>query len=82
MKKTSEQKLNNILNDLIQISNLDTIKSGILLVGPEGGFTVEEVKKAISYGFSSFGLGPRRLKSETAALIAAALVMDKMGELS
>ncbi|MCH8872095.1 RNA methyltransferase, partial [candidate division KSB1 bacterium] len=56
-------------------------KSGILCIGPEGGFTNEEIDLANSYGFSTFGLGPRRLRTETAALVAASLVLDRVGEL-
>jgi len=57
-------------------------KSGIVCIGPEGGFTEEEVAFALAHGYAIFGIGPRRLRSETAALVAATLILDKMGELS
>lgn len=49
-----------------------------LLVGPEGGFTKEEIQLAESHSFKSFSLGQARLKTETAALygtISAELII-------
>ena len=40
-------------------------------VGPEGGFTDEEVGQARSAGWTAVGLGPRILRVETAALVLA-----------
>lgn len=40
-----------------------------LLVGPEGGFREDEVRRAISAGFSPVSLGEHRLRTETAALV-------------
>ncbi len=45
----------------------------LLLVGPEGGFTVEEEEAARVAGFTAVSIGPRILRTETAA--AAALAM-------
>jgi 16S rRNA (uracil1498-N3)-methyltransferase len=47
----------------------------LILVGPEGGFTDEEVRLAGGEGFISISLGPRRLRSETAALSAMSWVV-------
>ena len=46
-----------------------------ILTGPEGGFTDEELRQATLCGYKPVSLGPRRLRSETAALAAAATVM-------
>lgn len=45
-------------------------KGGSLLVvfGPEGGFTVQEVEKLLENGFITCGLGPRILRTETAPM--------------
>src|SRR5262249_11564549 len=43
-----------------------------LAVGPEGGFTEEEVGHARAAGWRVVGLGPRTLRVETAALVLAA----------
>jgi 16S rRNA (uracil1498-N3)-methyltransferase len=52
-----------------------------LLVGAEGGFTAEEAEAAVAAGFSLVGLGPRILRSETAAIVAVALVQAALGAL-
>lgn len=55
----------------------DAIESGedsIVVVGPEGDFSVEEVKAALSQGFQSVSLGKSRLRTETAALVAVHLM--------
>ena len=48
-------------------------RSVTLLVGPEGGFAPSEVANARECGFEVVGLGPRILRSETAAIVAVAL---------
>ena len=45
-----------------------------VLVGPEGDFSREEVALAESMGFRSVSLGKSRLRTETAALVAAHLM--------
>jgi 16S rRNA (uracil1498-N3)-methyltransferase len=48
-------------------------KSITLAVGPEGGFTDEEVAAAVAAGWQTVDLGPRTLRVETAAIALAAL---------
>lgn len=51
----------------------DVYKHGgdvLILIGPEGDFSEEEVKLAIQNGFSPITLGESRLRTETAALVA------------
>ena len=43
-------------------------------MGPEGGFTDEEVALAIAQGWQAVDLGPRTLRVETAAVALAAQV--------
>jgi 16S rRNA (uracil1498-N3)-methyltransferase len=52
-----------------------TERPGGLLVtsGPEGDFVQDELEGAIAAGFVAVGLGPNRLRSETAAIAALAL---------
>ena len=45
-------------------------EDALVLIGPEGDFSEEEVKKAIANGFQSISLGKSRLRTETAALVA------------
>lgn len=54
---------------LYKILNQDlTNKSIILMVGPEGGFELDEVNKLVDSGFIRVSLGKRILRSETAAI--------------
>jgi 16S rRNA (uracil1498-N3)-methyltransferase len=46
-------------------------KTVLVLVGPEGDFTAEEVKHAIDHGFTAITLGGNRLRTETAGLYVA-----------
>lgn len=54
----------------------------VALIGPEGGFTVDEVTVARQYGFSTVNLGPRILRTETAAIVLTSIVRYSLGELN
>jgi 16S rRNA (uracil1498-N3)-methyltransferase len=54
--------------------NYSPSASVILLVGPEGGFSNQEVEIMKSAGAKIITLGPHRLRAETAAIVAAAQV--------
>jgi 16S rRNA (uracil1498-N3)-methyltransferase len=47
-------------------------RDAVLAIGPEGGFTDEEVEEAREAGWRVVGLGPRILRIETAAVVLAA----------
>jgi 16S rRNA (uracil1498-N3)-methyltransferase len=53
-----------------------------ILVGPEGGYTTEEAQNAQAAGVKLVTLGPRILRTETASLVLAALVLYERGDLS
>jgi len=46
----------------------------IVAVGPEGGFTLDELRQFTDFGFKGFSLGPQRLRTETAAIASLAIV--------
>jgi 16S rRNA (uracil1498-N3)-methyltransferase len=52
-----------------------------LFVGPEGGFDPREVELARASGVRPVSLGPRILRTETAALVLITLAMNALGEL-
>jgi len=52
------------------------------MVGPEGGFSNEEMEMAEKEGFISVSLGHRILRAETAAITMVALVQYEWGDLS
>lgn len=52
-----------------------------LLIGPEGGLTEEEIAQARSNNFQPWRLGPRVLRTETAAIAGITLLQSVMGDL-
>jgi 16S rRNA (uracil1498-N3)-methyltransferase len=52
------------------------------LIGPEGGWSEQELALAALRGVTFFGLGPRTLRTETAAIAAATLFQFLAGDLS
>lgn len=52
-----------------------------VLVGPEGGLTEEEQERAVAAGFIGVRVGPRVLRTETAALAALTLLQREFGDL-
>ena len=61
-------------HDLFDIINNDKDNENItVLVGPEGDFSIEEVKLAIENGYESISLGQSRLRTETAGLLAVTM---------
>ena len=53
-----------------------------ILIGPEGGFTDEEVKLANDNGYTSISLGPRILRTETAGPACIAIAQSLWGDLA
>ena len=53
----------------------------MLLVGPEGGLSEHERNLAARVGFMGLKLGPRILRTETAALVALSLLQSQWGDL-
>lgn len=54
------------------ISENNKVQEGVtIMIGPEGDFSIDEVKDAIRNGFTPVSLGKSRLRTETAALYAA-----------
>jgi 16S rRNA (uracil1498-N3)-methyltransferase len=51
-----------------------TDQDAVLLIGPEGDFTTEELSYAVEAGFIPVSLGPSRLRTETAGIVGAVLL--------
>lgn len=65
-----------------QMRQLDVPSAGVrLLIGPEGGFTDTEVFAAEEVGFQTALIGPRVLRTETAALAAVTALQAIYGDL-
>jgi 16S rRNA (uracil1498-N3)-methyltransferase len=56
-------------------------KQIVIAVGPEGGFAPDEVEAARQRDFITVGLGPRILRTETAALVTLAILGFALGDL-
>ena len=65
-----------IMNVLRSASPVETVA---VLIGPEGGFTDQEIEAAARYGYEIVSLGIRRLRAETAAITAAAAISLSLG---
>jgi 16S rRNA (uracil1498-N3)-methyltransferase len=72
-----DEKANTIKHDLQNI-NGNKIH---LIIGPEGGFDPNEIEKLKEIGASIVTLGPRILRTETAGLVAAAVILYELGDL-
>lgn len=66
---------------LVDIAFDPGLKRVLIMVGPESGFSPDEVAMAIDSGAQPVNLGRRILRTETAGPVACALVMNKLGEL-
>ncbi len=63
------------------LSDLKGIKELTILIGPEGGFTKEEVASAKAKGFIETSLGPRILRTETAPITALSIIQYELGDM-
>lgn len=57
-------------------------RSAALLVGPEGGLSEAEITAAKTQGFLPWQIGPRVLRTETAPVVALALLQAQFGDFS
>ncbi len=59
------------------LNEIEIHKSNVILIGPEGDFTQEEIDLAITNGYIPITLGDTRLRTETAGVVAATLMQLK-----
>ena len=65
-----------------RIEDVPRPASGVtVLIGPEGGLSAEEQADAHAAGFTAVNLGPRVLRTETAAIAALTLLQRQFGDL-
>ena len=62
------------VNRFDELCRLDASEDALVLVGPEGDFSIDEVRYAVSQGFVSVDLGKSRLRTETAGLSAVMMM--------
>mgnify|MGYP003530479646 FL=1 len=56
--------------------NNGSLASKIILIGPEGDFTPAEIELALQNQYSAVSLGQTRLRTETAGMVAATLLVN------
>jgi len=66
----------------VVLSNEDYARRVIALIGPEGGWDTSELDLLAASGARAVTLGPRILRTETAAVVAVALIQHRLGDLS
>jgi 16S rRNA (uracil1498-N3)-methyltransferase len=65
-----------------RVDDLQAPEGGIIvLIGPEGGLAESEQRAALAAGFVAVRLGPRVLRTETAAVAALTLLQHRFGDL-
>ncbi len=62
------------------IKSIKGKKSLGIFIGPEGGFAMEEVEKALDAGVSAITLGHRILRTETAGMAVISIIMFELEE--
>jgi 16S rRNA (uracil1498-N3)-methyltransferase len=65
----------------VNLRELKNIKSAVLLIGPEGGLSEDEVGMAERHQFKALKLGARVLRTETATVVGLSLVQIALGDL-
>jgi len=63
------------------LHNFKDRKEILILIGPEGGFSQREANMTIESGFLSVTLGPRILRTETAAIAAISIIQYELGNM-
>jgi len=64
------------------VSECSDVATASIFIGPEGGFTQQEIQLAESQGIKKITLGPRILRTETAGMVALSLMMYELGDVS
>ncbi|WP_425314302.1 16S rRNA (uracil(1498)-N(3))-methyltransferase [Ruminiclostridium herbifermentans] len=64
------------------VSKYSVVKTASIFIGPEGGYTEQEIQLAESKGINKLTLGPRILRTETAGIVALSLMMYELGDVS
>jgi len=57
-----------------ELCQSDVCEDAVVLVGPEGDFSIDEVRRAVACGYQSVHLGQSRLRTETAGLSAVMMM--------
>lgn len=73
-----EKESRNLLKQIFK--EVGNVKEISVFIGPEGGFTEQEIEEAVSLGINSVTLGPRILRTETAGIAVLSILMYEVGD--
>ncbi|MBE6081314.1 MAG: 16S rRNA (uracil(1498)-N(3))-methyltransferase [Tissierellaceae bacterium] len=73
-----EEEKNNKIRDAIKSINNGRVN---LIIGPEGGFAQKEIETLRGIGANTVTLGPRILRTETAGIVAASILLYELGDI-
>lgn len=76
-----EEETKRLLREVFYNIQINKLKKVAIWVGPEGGWTHQEIQKAESMGIISVSLGQTLLKCETAAIIGCSIILYELGVL-
>ncbi len=79
-EKEERISLKSIINDNIIDITSNNINKISVIIGPEGGFTEEEIDAATANGVFRVTLGPRILRTETAGINVLSILMYELGD--
>ncbi|MCD1261596.1 16S rRNA (uracil(1498)-N(3))-methyltransferase [Paenibacillus athensensis] len=80
-EKEDGSQLRPALRKALAAGKLEPGRRVLLAVGPEGGFTPQEIAAAEAAGFESVSLGARILRTETAAMVGLTCLFYETGEM-
>lgn len=64
----------------VETAQTEAIQSAAIAVGPEGGLSQDEIQLACQHDFQAKLIGPRVLRTETAALTAVTVLQNQWGD--
>ena len=59
----------------VELASYQPFANAIILTGPEGDFTIDEIDLALQHNFMPVALGSTRLRTETAGVVAATILL-------
>lgn len=75
-----EKEMDNKLKNCLQEINKTSINKIGVFIGPEGGFSEDEILMSKENDIESVSLGPRILRTETAGIVVLSAIMYEMGD--